>query len=279
MNAGGGGLLECSLLAMHGSDSDHRAGQRKRAEQSLDRRDFIGPFVAVPALVSGAKALSMCAARRSRSCRSFVAKSCHRSPHDADLRRSSRRPTRRHGGGTQLRPRRGCGSSDRSWRRRLLRDRNQHDVRQAIQPDGGLHVAFRARPVQDVEQPALRRDRNGCSHLPHVTHAPPMSLWGSKRVTIRILVRAVRTEPLSVIHAPRCQSYPGGNLSDTGGIMRGTSASQGTAVARSTSALNKPLHTNLCRVAQCGRGLLCQVDQVARLKTALPPFMPPSIAS
>jgi RNase P/RNase MRP subunit p29 len=32
---------------MHGIDSDHRAGQRKRAEQSLDRRDFIGLFVAV----------------------------------------------------------------------------------------------------------------------------------------------------------------------------------------------------------------------------------------
>jgi hypothetical protein len=32
---------------MHGIDSDHGAGQRKRAEQTLDRRDFIGLFVAV----------------------------------------------------------------------------------------------------------------------------------------------------------------------------------------------------------------------------------------
>jgi hypothetical protein len=35
------------FLTMHGINSDHRAGQRKRAEQSLDRRDFIGLFVAV----------------------------------------------------------------------------------------------------------------------------------------------------------------------------------------------------------------------------------------
>jgi len=35
------------FLTMHGIDSDHRTGQRKRAEQSLDRRDFIGLFVAV----------------------------------------------------------------------------------------------------------------------------------------------------------------------------------------------------------------------------------------
>ena len=35
------------FLTMHGIDSDHRAGQRKRAEQSLDRWDFIGLFVAV----------------------------------------------------------------------------------------------------------------------------------------------------------------------------------------------------------------------------------------
>src|SRR6202035_1181412 len=35
------------FLTMHSIDSDHRAGQRKRAEQSLDRRDFIGLFVAV----------------------------------------------------------------------------------------------------------------------------------------------------------------------------------------------------------------------------------------
>ena len=32
---------------MHGIDSDHRPGQRKRAEQSLDRWDFIGFFVTV----------------------------------------------------------------------------------------------------------------------------------------------------------------------------------------------------------------------------------------
>ena len=35
------------FLTMHGIDSDHRAGQRKRPEQGLDRRDFIGLFVAV----------------------------------------------------------------------------------------------------------------------------------------------------------------------------------------------------------------------------------------
>ena len=35
------------FLTMHGIDSDHRTGQRQRAEQSLDRRDFIGLFVAV----------------------------------------------------------------------------------------------------------------------------------------------------------------------------------------------------------------------------------------
>jgi len=35
------------FLTVHGIDSDHRAGQCKRAEQSLDRRDFIGLFVAV----------------------------------------------------------------------------------------------------------------------------------------------------------------------------------------------------------------------------------------
>jgi hypothetical protein len=35
------------FLTMHGIDRDHRTGQRKRAEQSLDRRDFIGLFVAV----------------------------------------------------------------------------------------------------------------------------------------------------------------------------------------------------------------------------------------
>ena len=58
------------FLPMHGIDSDHRTGQRKRAEQSLDRRDFIGLFVAVEMRQhqsrSEAKALSMCAARRSR---------------------------------------------------------------------------------------------------------------------------------------------------------------------------------------------------------------------
>jgi hypothetical protein len=32
---------------MHGIDGDHRAGQRKRAEQSPDRRNFIGFLVAV----------------------------------------------------------------------------------------------------------------------------------------------------------------------------------------------------------------------------------------
>ena len=32
---------------MHGIDRDHRVGQRKRAEQTLDRRNFIGLFVAV----------------------------------------------------------------------------------------------------------------------------------------------------------------------------------------------------------------------------------------
>ena len=32
---------------MHSIDGDHRAGQRKRAEQSLDGRDFIGLFVTV----------------------------------------------------------------------------------------------------------------------------------------------------------------------------------------------------------------------------------------
>jgi hypothetical protein len=47
MNAGGGGLLECFFLTMHGIDSDHRPGQRKRAEQSLDRWNFIGFFVTV----------------------------------------------------------------------------------------------------------------------------------------------------------------------------------------------------------------------------------------
>src|ERR1700745_4503538 len=35
------------LLTMHGIDRDHRVGQRKRAEQTLDRRNFIGLFVAV----------------------------------------------------------------------------------------------------------------------------------------------------------------------------------------------------------------------------------------
>src|SRR6187397_1922695 len=35
------------FLTMHGIDRDHRVGQRKRAEQTLDRRDFIGLFVAV----------------------------------------------------------------------------------------------------------------------------------------------------------------------------------------------------------------------------------------
>src|SRR3984957_4820156 len=35
------------FLTMHGIDSDHRAGQRKRGEQSLDRRNFIGLFVAI----------------------------------------------------------------------------------------------------------------------------------------------------------------------------------------------------------------------------------------
>src|SRR5215469_4938675 len=35
------------FLTMHGIDSDHRAGQRKRAEQRLDRRDLIGLFIAV----------------------------------------------------------------------------------------------------------------------------------------------------------------------------------------------------------------------------------------
>ena len=40
-------LARMLFLTMHGIDSDHRAGQRKRAEQSLDRRDFIGLFVAV----------------------------------------------------------------------------------------------------------------------------------------------------------------------------------------------------------------------------------------
>ena len=35
------------FLTMHGIDRDHRVGQRKRAEQTLDRRNFIGLFVAV----------------------------------------------------------------------------------------------------------------------------------------------------------------------------------------------------------------------------------------
>ena len=35
------------FLTMHGIDSDHGAGQCKRAKQSLDRRNFIGLFVAV----------------------------------------------------------------------------------------------------------------------------------------------------------------------------------------------------------------------------------------
>src|ERR1700750_567563 len=35
------------FLKMHGIDRDHRVGQRKRAEQTLDRRNFIGLFVAV----------------------------------------------------------------------------------------------------------------------------------------------------------------------------------------------------------------------------------------
>jgi hypothetical protein len=40
MNAGGGGLLECFF-----DNAWHR--QRKRGEQCLDRRDFIGLFVSV----------------------------------------------------------------------------------------------------------------------------------------------------------------------------------------------------------------------------------------
>src|SRR6201989_3070018 len=35
------------FLTMHGIDRDHRVGQRKRAEQTLDCRNFIGLFVAV----------------------------------------------------------------------------------------------------------------------------------------------------------------------------------------------------------------------------------------
>ena len=35
------------FLTVHCIDSDDRVGQRKRAEQSLDRRNFIGLFVAV----------------------------------------------------------------------------------------------------------------------------------------------------------------------------------------------------------------------------------------
>ena len=58
------------FLTVHGIDGDHRAGERKRSEQSLDCRDFIGFFVAVKMRQhqsrSEAKALSMCAARRSR---------------------------------------------------------------------------------------------------------------------------------------------------------------------------------------------------------------------
>jgi hypothetical protein len=35
---------------------------------------------------------------------------------------------------------------------------------------------------------------------------------------------------------------------------------KGAAVARSTSALDIPLHANLCLVAQRGRGFFCQAD-------------------
>ena len=36
-----------AFLTVHGIDGDHRTGERKRTEQSLDRRDFVGFFVAV----------------------------------------------------------------------------------------------------------------------------------------------------------------------------------------------------------------------------------------
>ena len=143
MNAAWRRLARMLFLTMHGIDGDHGAGQRKRAKQGLHGRYFIGLFVAVEMRQHQSRVGSK-GAEHVRG--ATVEKVVEASPQGLAIDRhmtlafdrSARRSTRRHGGETQLRPKRrrvaaGChGSSCRpelsatSRRTRRAAGRGEH---------------------------------------------------------------------------------------------------------------------------------------------------------
>ena len=87
MNANGGSLLECSPGQCTASTVTTEPASASEASKVWSAGNFIGLFVAIEMCQHqsfvGSKGAEYVCGGRSRSCRSFVARSCHRSRHAA----------------------------------------------------------------------------------------------------------------------------------------------------------------------------------------------------